>query len=104
MIPPSHLSLPAYGQVVVLQIDVWAAGVILYILLCGFPPFVSANNDQEELFDDILSGQYSFPSPYWDDVSDLARDLISHMLQSNPDLRFSAEDVLDHPWLERRFT
>lgn len=99
-VAPEILTEVGYG----LKIDVWAAGVILYILLCGFPPFVSANNDQEELFDDILSGQYSFPSPYWDDVSDLARDLISHMLQSNPDLRFSAEDVLDHPWLERRFT
>lgn len=83
-----------------LQIDVWAAGVILYILLCGFPPFVSSTNDQEELFDDILSGQYGFPEPYWNDVSDCAKDLISHMLQPNPDLRFSAEDVLDHPWLE----
>lgn len=75
-------------------------GVILYIMLCGFPPFVSANNDQEELFDDILSGQYGFPSPYWDQVSELGKDLISHMLQSNPELRFSAEDVLDHPWFE----
>lgn len=61
---------------------------------------MSANNDQEELFDDILSGQYSFPSPYWDNVSELGRDLISHMLQSNPELRFSSEDILDHPWFE----
>ncbi|XP_075227515.1 serine/threonine-protein kinase GA29083 [Lycorma delicatula] len=93
-VAPEILIEVGYG----LKIDVWAAGVILYILLCGFPPFVSANNDQEELFDDILSGQYGFPSPYWDDVSDLAKDLISHMLQSSPELRFSAEDVLDHPW------
>lgn len=97
-VAPEILIEVGYG----LKIDVWAAGVILYILLCGFPPFVSANNDQEELFDDILSGQYSFPSPYWDDVSDLAKDLISHMLQSSPELRFSAEDVLDHPWFEKR--
>lgn len=82
------------------QIDVWAAGVILYILLCGFPPFVSDNNDQEELFEDILSGQYGYPSPYWDDISEEAKDLISHMLEPNPNLRFSAEDVLDHPWLD----
>uniref|UniRef100_A0A1B6CC46 non-specific serine/threonine protein kinase n=1 Tax=Clastoptera arizonana TaxID=38151 RepID=A0A1B6CC46_9HEMI len=95
-VAPEILTEVGYG----LKIDVWAMGVILYILLCGFPPFVSANNDQEELFDDILSGQYSFPSPFWDDVSDLAKDLISHMLQSNPELRFSALDVLDHPWIE----
>jgi len=81
------------------QIDVWAAGVILYILLCGFPPFVSPENEQEELFERILSGQYEFTSPYWDTVSDSAKQLISNMLQAQPELRFSAEDVLDHPWL-----
>jgi len=81
------------------QIDVWAAGVILYILLCGFPPFVSVENEQEELFERILSGQYEFTSPYWDTVSDSAKQLISNMLQAQPELRFSAEDVLDHPWL-----
>ncbi|KAK9498719.1 hypothetical protein O3M35_003292 [Rhynocoris fuscipes] len=96
-VAPEILNETGYG----LEIDVWAMGVILYIMLCGFPPFVSPNNDQEELFDDILNGQYGFPSPYWDDVSELARDLISHMLQSNPDVRFSAEDVLDHPWFEQ---
>lgn len=77
----------------------WAAGVILYILLCGFPPFVSPENDQEELFERILSGQYEFTSPYWDPISDSAKQLISNMLQAQPELRFSAEDVLDHPWL-----
>ncbi|KAL1455189.1 hypothetical protein WDU94_009300 [Cyamophila willieti] len=96
-VAPEILNESGYG----VKIDVWAAGVILYILLCGFPPFVSDTNDQDELFDDILSGQYGFPSPYWDDISEEAKDLITHMLESNPDLRFSAEDVLDHPWLER---
>jgi len=73
--------------------------VILYILLCGFPPFVSLENEQEELFERILSGQYEFTSPFWDTVSDSAKQLISNMLQPQPELRFSAEDVLDHPWL-----
>lgn len=77
----------------------WAAGVILYILLCGFPPFVSPDNEQEELFERILSGQYEFTSPYWDAISDSAKQLISNMLQAQPELRFSAEDVLDHSWL-----
>lgn len=83
-----------------LKIDVWAAGVILYILLCGYPPFASQDNDQEKLFDCILSGQYDFHEEYWHDVSNSAKELIQNMLQLSPDLRFSAEDVLDHQWLQ----
>lgn len=94
-VAPEILAEIGYG----LKIDVWAAGVILYILLCGFPPFVSPENEQEELFERILSGQYEFTSPYWDNISDSAKQLISNMLQAQPELRFSAEDVLDHPWL-----
>lgn len=98
-VAPEILAETGYG----LKIDVWAAGVILYILLCGFPPFVSPENEQEELFERILSGQYIFTSPYWDNVSDSAKQLISNMLQAQPELRFSAEDVLDHPWLAQSF-
>lgn len=83
----------------VLQVDIWATGVITYILLCGFPPFVSATNNQEELFDQILRGQYEFHAPYWDDISDSARELIVHMIQVDQDKRFSAQEVLDHPWV-----
>ncbi|CAH0558926.1 unnamed protein product [Brassicogethes aeneus] len=94
-VAPEILAEGGYG----LKIDVWAAGVILYILLCGYPPFVAQDNDQEKLFDTILSGQYDFPDEYWQDVSGLAKELIQNMLQLAPELRFSAEDVLDHPWL-----
>lgn len=83
-----------------LQIDMWAAGIILYILLCGFPPFVSPENQQEPLFDAILSGVYEFPEPYWTDIGDGVRDLIANMLQSDPELRFSSEDILDHFWVQ----
>lgn len=79
--------------------DIWATGVITYILLCGFPPFVSATNNQEELFDQILRGHYEFHSPYWDDISESARELIVHMIQVDQDKRFSAQEVLDHPWV-----
>lgn len=79
--------------------DIWATGVITYILLCGFPPFVSATNNQEELFDQILRGYYEFHSPYWDDISESARELIVHMIQVDQEKRFSAQEVLDHPWV-----
>lgn len=60
-VAPEILMETGYG----LKIDVWAAGIILYILLCGFPPFVSTDNQQEPLFDAILSGVFEFPEPYW---------------------------------------
>uniref|UniRef100_A0A8W8KQ93 non-specific serine/threonine protein kinase n=5 Tax=Magallana gigas TaxID=29159 RepID=A0A8W8KQ93_MAGGI len=81
------------------KVDIWAAGVILYILLCGFPPFASPSNDQEELFDQIAEGRYEFTSPYWDDVSESAMELISDMLVVDPADRLSAVDILGHPWV-----
>ena len=60
---------------------------------------MSATNDQEELFSRILAAQYAFTSPYWDNISYSAKDLVTDMLQPVPELRLSAEDVLDHPWL-----
>lgn len=52
-----------------LKVDIWAAGVITYILLCGFPPFRSERNQQDELFEQILLGKLEFPAPYWDNIS-----------------------------------
>uniref|UniRef100_A0A2K6FAB1 Doublecortin like kinase 1 n=1 Tax=Propithecus coquereli TaxID=379532 RepID=A0A2K6FAB1_PROCO len=86
---------PEYG----LKVDIWAAGVITYILLCGFPPFRGSGDDQEVLFDQILMGQVDFPSPYWDNVSDSAKGLITMMLLVDVDQRFSAVQVLEHPWV-----
>ncbi|KAF2358484.1 Protein kinase domain [Trinorchestia longiramus] len=80
-------------------VDIWAAGVIAYILLCGFPPFISATNNQEELFEQILAGHLSFPSPYWDHVTPHPRHLIAAMVLVDPAARFTADQVLQHPWL-----
>ncbi|XP_006502137.1 serine/threonine-protein kinase DCLK2 isoform X15 [Mus musculus] len=69
-VAPEIIAETGYG----LKVDVWAAGVITYILLCGFPPFRSENNLQEDLFDQILAGKLEFPAPYWDNITDSAKD------------------------------
>ncbi|KAM8786923.1 serine/threonine-protein kinase DCLK1 isoform 2-T2 [Rhynchonycteris naso] len=94
-VAPEIIAETGYG----LKVDIWAAGVITYILLCGFPPFRGGGGDQEVLFDQILMGQVDFPSPYWDNVSDSAKELITMMLLVNVDQRFSAVQVLEHPWV-----
>ncbi|XP_073698176.1 serine/threonine-protein kinase DCLK2 isoform X3 [Garra rufa] len=94
-VAPEIIAESGYG----LKVDIWAAGVITYILLCGFPPFRSENNLQEDLFDQILIGRLEFPSPFWDNITDSAKELIGHMLQVNVEARYTADDVLSHPWV-----
>ncbi|XP_051784113.1 serine/threonine-protein kinase DCLK2 isoform X3 [Erpetoichthys calabaricus] len=94
-VAPEIIAETGYG----LKVDIWAAGVITYILLCGFPPFRSENNLQEDLFDQILVGHLEFPSPYWDSITDSAKELIGQMLQVNVESRYTAEQVLAHPWV-----
>ena len=95
-VAPEILAETGYG----VKVDVWATGVIMYILLVGFPPFSSRTNNQEELFDQILSGLFEFNSPDWDDISFSAKELISWMLQVDPLQRFSAYEILEHPWIK----
>jgi len=78
-------------------VDLWSAGVILYILLCGFPPFYE--EELPALFDQILKGRYDFPSPWWDNVSTGAKDLVKGLLTVDPAKRLTAEDVLKHQWI-----
>ena len=74
-------------------------GIIIYILLCGFPPFRAESGDQRELFDIILEGLVDFPSPFWDDVDETAKDLILKILVQDAQYRLTADDVLHHEWL-----
>uniref|UniRef100_A0A2K5F7G0 non-specific serine/threonine protein kinase n=1 Tax=Aotus nancymaae TaxID=37293 RepID=A0A2K5F7G0_AOTNA len=94
-VAPEIIAETGYG----LKVDIWAAGVITYILLCGFPPFRSENNLQEDLFDQILAGKLEFPAPYWDNITDSAKELISQMLQVNVEARCTAGQILSHPWV-----
>uniref|UniRef100_A0A8C9JX41 non-specific serine/threonine protein kinase n=1 Tax=Panthera tigris altaica TaxID=74533 RepID=A0A8C9JX41_PANTA len=95
-VAPEILSEKGYG----LEVDMWAAGVILYILLCGFPPFRSPERDQDELFNIIQLGRFEFLAPYWDNISDAAKDLVSRLLVVDPKQRYTAHQVLQHPWIE----
>ena len=76
--------------------DVWSCGIIMYIILCGYPPF---NGDTDsEILNRIKEGKFVFPSEEWGNVSNEAKDLISCMLKFNPDERYSASDCLKHKW------
>jgi serine/threonine protein kinase len=66
--------------------------------LCGFPPFYEENN--QKLFDMIRNCEYDFPAPYWDDVSQEAKDLIKSLLVKDPKKRPDADALLDHPWVK----
>lgn len=76
--------------------DIWSIGVILYVLLSGFLPFFG--DTQEELFDKILTGSYSFSNKVWDDISPTAKDLVTKMLTLNEEDRPTAKQCLEHPW------
>ena len=77
--------------------DVWSAGINMYILLCGYPPFSGSDDDQ--ILKKISVGRFFFPSPEWDDISSEAKDLITKMLNPDPSVRISAKDALHHRWL-----
>lgn len=86
-----------YGRQYTSKVDMWSLGVILYILLCGYPPFYADSNAQ--LYKQIKRSDYSFPAEYWGEVSDLAIDLVKKLLCADEEKRLSAEQVLQHPWL-----
>nr|QHX41517.1 calcium/calmodulin-dependent protein kinase type II alpha chain isoform X1 [Octopus vulgaris] len=93
---PEVLRKDPYGK----PVDIWACGVILYILLVGYPPFW--DEDQHRLYAQIKAGAYDYPSPEWDTVTPEAKNLINSMLTVNPAKRITASEALKHPWICQR--
>jgi len=92
-VAPEVLMSESYDK----SVDMWGIGIITYILLAGYPPFYGDNDTQ--LFEKIMNAEYDFDDECWDDVSDLAKDFIHHLLIKNPEERFTAEQALQHPWI-----
>ncbi|KAG2188128.1 hypothetical protein INT44_000879 [Umbelopsis vinacea] len=80
-------------------VDMWAMGCVLYTLLCGFPPFY--DESIKTLTEKVARGEYSFLSPWWDDISSSSKDLITHLLCIDPDERYTIDEFLQHPWIQK---
>ncbi|KAF7695702.1 hypothetical protein HF521_007425 [Silurus meridionalis] len=95
-VAPELLQEKTYGK----EVDLWAMGVISFILLCGYPPFY--DDSDTELYKQIIEAKVEFDSPYWDDISDSAKDFIVHLLEKDPKRRFNCEQALQHLWISGR--
>ncbi|XP_017155660.1 calcium/calmodulin-dependent protein kinase type 1 isoform X2 [Drosophila miranda] len=92
-VAPEVLAQKPYGKAV----DVWSIGVISYILLCGYPPFYDEND--ANLFAQILKGEFEFDSPYWDEISESAKQFIKNLMCVTVEKRFTCKQALAHPWI-----
>jgi len=92
-VAPEVLAQKPYGK----EVDVWSIGVISYILLCGYPPFYDEND--ANLFAQILKGEFEFDSPYWDDISQDAKEFIRNLMCVDVEKRLSCDGALSHSWI-----
>lgn len=92
-VAPEVLMCESYDK----SVDMWGIGIITYILLAGYPPFYAETD--VALFEKIMNAEYEFEDDCWDDVSELAKDFIKHLLVKEPAQRYTAEEAIQHPWL-----
>ncbi|KAH3816816.1 hypothetical protein DPMN_118339 [Dreissena polymorpha] len=92
-VAPEVLAQQPYGK----EVDCWSIGVIAYILLCGYPPFYDEND--AALFQQILKAEFEFDSPYWDDISESAKEFIRNLMCKDPKKRFTCKQAISFPWI-----
>ena len=92
-VAPEVLRLEPYGK----PVDCWAIGVITYILLCGYPPFY--DEDDAQLYRQIMTAEYEFDSPYWDDISQSAKSFVSNLMELDADVRYTCQQANEDPWI-----
>jgi len=92
-VAPEVLKRQGYGK----EVDLWSIGVITYILLCGYPPFYDQNN--VELYKQILACRYEFEKPWWDNISEDAKGFIRKLLVLDPAKRYTAKQAVMHPFI-----
>ncbi|XP_060802147.1 peripheral plasma membrane protein CASK isoform X3 [Amyelois transitella] len=104
--PPGRIGTPHYmapevvsSQLYGKPVDVWAAGILLHVLLVGYLPFTGT---RERLFEAICRGRLRFDAPMWDDISDAAKDLVQRMLTVDHTQRINIQEVLNHRWIRDR--
>jgi calcium-dependent protein kinase len=97
---PYYIAPEVLNEVYDERCDIWSCGVILYILLCGYPPF---NGDTDtEIMKAVKIGKYDFPSEEWGSISKEAKELVSNMLKYDPKKRFTAIQCLSHAWFKNQ--
>ncbi|XP_011887740.1 PREDICTED: MAP kinase-activated protein kinase 5 isoform X6 [Cercocebus atys] len=82
--------------------DLWSLGVIIYVMLCGYPPFYSKHHSRtipKDMRRKIMTGSFEFPEEEWSQISEMAKDVVRKLLKVKPEERLTIEGVLDHPWL-----
>lgn len=82
------------------SVDMWALGCVLYTLLCGFPPFYDESIGV--LTEKVAKGRFTFLSPWWDNISQEAKDLIANLLCVDPKKRYNIDQFLKHPWMKKQ--
>lgn len=92
-VAPEILNNVPYGP----EVDMWSLGVILYIILCGFPPFY--HESTAALYKQIKKGEYDFPDPFWAGISEAAKEVVRGLLTVDPEKRMTPKQVLTHPWI-----